>query len=97
MIVCADIQQCLLYVEEFWDILPEDFQFWDAQGRVLTFEKSFLDNPQKGINYADNFKDARQMRSLMIEHLRKAGQALNDLEEALTFGELVNLIKDTVN
>ncbi len=44
-----DINDLRLIVEEFWDILEKDFKFWDKDGFLLRFERSFFERKDNTI------------------------------------------------
>lgn len=64
--VYYDIDELRLIVEEFWDILEEDFKFWDKNGFPLSFEKSFWKEKDNTI-----IKGIKNEEELLRIHLLK--------------------------
>jgi len=69
--VIYDMKELLCMVEEFWDILKDDFTFWDATGYPLEFEQSFLVN-RGGIRRSEN-NESQMVRSLILKGTKDVG------------------------
>ena len=87
--VYSDIDNLRQIVEEFWDILDQDFTFWDAEGFRLKFADSFL----KGSDDAEQLlpNDAAKVRALLHDYLHKRKPDLTISDDA-TLSELYEQI-----
>ena len=77
-------------VEEFWDILTEDFKFWDKDGYPIKFEKSFLNKNDFGMIRGDQ-NEYQIVKSCLLKYAEKNGVSItNSGSEGLV--ALYNLI-----
>ena len=79
-------------VEEFWDILEEDFKFWDKDGYPMHFEKSFLDRKENSIEINEK-REEQLLKSYLIEFGDKNGVNLMKCDDM----DLVNIFNYIVN
>lgn len=86
-----NINELKSMVEEFWDILEVDFKFWDKDGYIIHFEKSFLDQKEDNYILRASQKDDQLLRSFLIESAKKKGgkiEKANDMS-LLELGKFV--------
>ena len=69
---------------EFWDILDDDFRFWDAAGRVVTMTEPF----SKGVDSEPEIGagDARMLRQLIEAFLDCADENAADRDPRRSAG-----------
>jgi len=75
-----DFEDLRLIVEEFWDILDDDFEFWDEEGHPIKFDKSFLQDDNCGILRGDN-REEQVVRSYLTKAAKKVGISIPNYEE----------------
>jgi hypothetical protein len=67
-----DMSDVILLASEFWDILDEDFIFFDAAGRRLVFPQDFLDRKLASVRDASS-----EERAILGTALEKYGRKNN--------------------
>ena len=65
-----DFESLRAHVEEFWDILDNDFEFWDEEGYPIRFYESFLQYDNCGLLRGGN-KEEQVVRSHLIKAAEK--------------------------
>lgn len=67
-------------VEEFWDILEEDFKFWDKEGYVIKFNEAILEKDFHGI-IRSNIKEYDKLKLFLYEYARMKSSNLSNTDE----------------
>jgi len=86
-----DIEELRNMVEEFWDILDNDFMFWDKNGYLIQFDKVFLDKKDEGGILTGN-KDTHALKSYLLKYAEKKGVNLHKDAESMEIVDLCNEI-----
>lgn len=68
--VFRDANSLRLFVEEFWDILVEDFKIWDSSGFLLSFDSAFLEKKNGGI-HRKTPNDLVRLKQLLNNYAKK--------------------------
>jgi len=84
MNVFLEIDQLRLHVEEFWDVLDEEFLFWDIEGSRIQFPKSFLSPSSTNVE-AEPESDKLNLDEHISSFLRRIGRVItgNSIQDLL--------------
>lgn len=69
-----------IFIEEFLDILPTDFKFWDENGYQLIFGKDYLKNGASSVQRSQQAFE-QELRSFLLNFARQKGIKLTELEK----------------
>jgi hypothetical protein len=86
----SNINDLKLFVEEFFDILKDDFELWNAKGYRIEFNKEFL---QEGETTACTGN--KDESSLLLEKVIAFAKRKNINDKILRSGD-INLVYDQV-
>jgi hypothetical protein len=78
-----DLEELRLLVEEFWDILEDDFKFWDADGNPLEFDQSFLSKSDGSIKRIEP-NESQIVRSLILQTAKDMPELINEPTDSLS-------------
>ena len=91
----SDMEDLRNIVEEFWDILEEDFRFWDKDCCPMKFEKSFLDKNDYGITITTK-SEYQTVKSYLLKYAENKGVSIVVNAESEELVNLYNVIAQSL-
>jgi len=75
-----EVSELRLVVEEFWDILDQDFKFWDKDGYPIYFKSEFINNINEEAEKGDKCEKLI-LKKLLLEIAYKKGLPLEKFKD----------------
>lgn len=79
-----------LFIEEFFDILEEEFKFWDATGNSIRVTSAFLERVNDGIFI--NSSEEISLREKLLQYANKIGFSIVCIDN-MTIENIIKLIR----
>jgi hypothetical protein len=89
-----NVEDLRIVVEEFSDLLDEDFRFWDREGYRLRLDETFLRYEDRELTRGTD-NELRIVKSHLIKYAEKRGVRVEDSERAGPI-ELYKLIQERI-
>ncbi len=86
-----DINGLKLITEEFWDILEDDFKFWDGEGFRLFFDKNFLKEKNDTVQKSTE-SEAHLLKLYFLKYAQRNGVQGEEIDD-INLMDIANYLK----
>jgi len=91
MTLFARKEDLRIVVEEFWDLLEEDFRFWDRDGHPILLDETLLNSAEEEIRRTGD-TEYEIVKSHLVQYAVRHGVRVEDTESK-GLVDLYNLIR----